>query len=83
MPTNQRVVPHELLVDRTDAGTAVRCHDDEAFAAELLESFSHRIGGSSHAACEFGHLETLVRLDAPMNDVVPQPLVDRGTVVLL
>jgi hypothetical protein len=83
MPTNQRVVPHELLVDRTDAGAAVRRHDDEAFAAQLLQSFPDGVGGRAHAACKLGHLEALVRFDAPVNDVVPQAVVDRGAVVFV
>ena len=94
MPTNQRVSAGSIStsisqMSRTnsssigpDAGAAVRRHEDEAFAAQLLQSLPHRIGGRAHAACELGHLQALVRLDTPMDDVVAQPLVDGGDAVV-
>ena len=74
MPTNQRVsagsisdadlvdVADEIVVDRADARAAVRREDHEAFAAQQLQRFAHRIGGGAESLGEIGDHEAFIGL---------------------
>src|SRR5690606_26683486 len=70
-------VANEILVDGADAGPTIGGDDDEAFAAQELQRFAHRVGGRAVALRELGGDKALVGLEAAADDLVADQLVDR------
>src|ERR1700722_5734189 len=69
-------VAHEFFVDATDASAAIGAENHEALSPQLLERLAYRIRTGTIAHRERADLEPFVRGKTPLNNILPDQLVD-------